>query len=121
MSAAAVIQTGMANDVLGVSTQAIQTASDGSSYVRVLKNGKISQVTVTTGLASDTDTEIKSGLSAGDMVVTGQTTPVSTSASTGASPFSSLGAGGGAARGAVRIGGNAGFGGGARRGAGFGG
>lgn len=114
MSATAVIQIARADDVLGVPTQAVQTASDGTSYVRVLKNGKISQVTVTTGLSSDIDTEITSGLNAGDTVVTGETTPASASInSTGTSPFSSLG--GGFGGGNARFIGGAGGGGGARR------
>lgn len=56
-------------DVLTVPTTAIITDNDIST-VQVMKNGKPQAVTVTVGDANDTETEIKSGLSEGDTVVT---------------------------------------------------
>ena len=102
MSATVTIETARKDNVLTVPSGAVQT-TNGQSYVRVLQNGKITQVPVTTGITSDTDTEITSGLSAGDTVVTGVTS-TSTQGSSGSSPFS------GGLRG---FGGGGGFGGGA--------
>jgi multidrug efflux pump subunit AcrA (membrane-fusion protein) len=95
MSASITIQTAKRDDVLTVPTSAIQT-SDGTSAVRVLKDGKESSVTVTTGIAGDSDTEITSGLQEGDVVITG--TSSSSSGTSTTSPFSS-GFGGGGMRG----------------------
>jgi multidrug efflux pump subunit AcrA (membrane-fusion protein) len=52
----------------------------------VLINGKEQQVPVETGLTSDTETEITSGLKEGDTVIVGVTTNNQTSQ--GTSPFS---------------------------------
>ena len=72
MSASATIVTEIARDALLVSNAAVKTADDGSSYVEVLADGATTptQVTVTTGLASSTQTQILSGLAEGDTVVT---------------------------------------------------
>ncbi|MGH7203935.1 MAG: efflux RND transporter periplasmic adaptor subunit [Candidatus Levyibacteriota bacterium] len=117
MTASVAIQTGRHDDVLFVPTAAIQTAN-GSSYVRVLKDGKVTQQTVTTGLASDNDTEITSGLNEGDTVVTSVVTTRASGSSSAASPFSGItggrgGGGGGFGGGAGGRGGGGGFGGGA--------
>ena len=108
MAVTANIITATKNDALKVPTTSIQqNSTDGTSYVQIMKNGIPTQVTVQTGLASDADTEIVSGLSEGDIVVTAtiNTAPAATSSST-TSPFSALTggrAGGGAAfRGAGR-------------------
>lgn len=89
MSAQATILIDSKTDVLIVPTTAIQT-SNGEISVRVMKNGTPTSVTVTTGLASDTETEILSGLSEGDTVVTAVVTK-STASSTATSPFSAFG------------------------------
>lgn len=99
MAATANIIIDSANNVLVVPNSAVTTSS-GQSTVRLLNNGVEQIVTVETGLVSDTQTEIKSGLNEGDKVITGS---VSTSGSTtiqsgGTSIFSS-GFGGGAAAG----------------------
>jgi macrolide-specific efflux system membrane fusion protein len=102
MSSTAVIQITRRDDVLTVPTAAIQTSS-GSSTVRVLKNGQIQEVQVETGISSDANTEIVSGLLEGDIVVTG-TVATSTSTSTqGASPFSGLNRGFGGFGGGARV------------------
>ncbi len=91
MTASSIIQTQRHDDVLAILSSAIQT-NNGQSFVRVLKNGKITEVPVETGISSDTDTEITSGLSEGDTVVTS----VAASSRTGtqsSSPFSSFGGG----------------------------
>ncbi len=106
MSATANIIVDTKSDVLLVPLAAVQT-SNGQSYVRVLKNGQITQTPVTVGESSDTQTEITSGLTEGDTVVVGTVASQSSGGSTSASPFSrSLFGGGG---GGVRI--NAGGGG----------
>jgi multidrug efflux pump subunit AcrA (membrane-fusion protein) len=106
MSATAIIQTARHDNVLKVPSMAVQT-TNGQSYIRVMKNGKITQTPVTTGISSDSETEIDSGLSVGQTVVTNVVIPTTiTGGSNGASPFGGGGFGGG---------GRAGFGGGAVR------
>ena len=87
MSTTANIIVAVKNDVLEVPTTAVQSTG-GQSTVRVLKNGKITVVPVEIGISSDTDTEIVSGLTEGQTVVTGFT---ATTSSGGSSPFSSFG------------------------------
>ncbi|MHB8705556.1 MAG: efflux RND transporter periplasmic adaptor subunit [Coriobacteriia bacterium] len=72
MSAAATIVTDIAKDALIVSNSAVKTADDGTYYVQVMKAGATTptDVTVETGLASSTQTQVLSGLSEGDSVVT---------------------------------------------------
>lgn len=67
-------------DVLLIPTTAINTVN-GTSNVEVLKNGKVSTVQVTLGSANDSQTEIATGLTEGDVVVTGTTTAAAKSAS----------------------------------------
>ncbi len=91
MSASVTIQTDRKDDVLTVPSSAIQTAN-GQSTVRVLKKGIVTQAPVETGISSDTDTEILSGLSEGDTIVTSTTTRARTGQQT-TSPFSGFGGG----------------------------
>lgn len=86
MSATVTIETARKDDVLTVPSSAIQTAN-GQAMVRILQNGKVTSVPVETGITSDTDTEINSGLSEGDTVVTGTTANNAASSNT-TSPFS---------------------------------
>lgn len=98
MSAQAVIVIDSKTDALIVPSTAI-TTSNGQRTVRIMKNNSPTSVTVTTGLASDTETEIVSGVSEGDTVVTAVITKSTSSTTTSTSPFSALGggrAGGGA-------------------------
>lgn len=116
MSATVNIETARADNVLYVPSAAVQTDSSGQTYVRMLANGNVTQVPVTTGISDDTNTAITSGLSEGQTVVTGVTT---TAASATSSPFSGLtgargGVGGGGAT--FRVGGGGGGGGGTGRG-----
>lgn len=69
MSATGSIETARKDNVLSVPTSAIQTIG-GQPEVRVMQNGKIAFVPVTTGIASNTDTEITSGVTEGQTVVT---------------------------------------------------
>jgi macrolide-specific efflux system membrane fusion protein len=104
MTASVIIQTERKDNVLSVPSTAVQT-TNGQAYVRVKgKNGQITQVAVTTGISSDTDTEIISGLNEGDNVVmTNIVSTTSTGTSSTASPFSAIGGFGGGG-GAVRRG-----------------
>jgi multidrug efflux pump subunit AcrA (membrane-fusion protein) len=84
MSATANIITAVKADVLSVPTSAIQTTNE-QSVVHVLKNGQVTSVPVETGISSDTNTEITSGLTEGQTVITNY---VATGNAT-TSPFSS--------------------------------
>lgn len=58
------------DNVLTVPTGSLLT-QNGQTMVRVLRNGQVTQMTVETGIASTSDTEIVNGVSEGDTVVTG--------------------------------------------------
>ncbi len=95
MSVTAQIITTTKDNVLLIPSSAISTAN-GISTVQVLKNGMQQMTTIETGLASDTQTEVVSGLNEGDAVVM-SAAAVSKPASnpTGTSVFSGLGGAGG--------------------------
>lgn len=91
MGVSAKIITDVKNDVLLIPSTAVQT-QNGQTSVRILKNGNIASVPVEVGDASDTQTEIKSGVSEGDTVVTSVTNPAARSGSAGGtSPFGAFG------------------------------
>lgn len=91
MAVNAKIVTNILNNMILIPSSAVQTAN-GRSTVRILKNGQVSQATVETGGANDTETAVISGISEGDAVITGVTNATSTSGRAGASsPFSALG------------------------------
>ncbi len=104
MAASANIIIDTKDDVLTVPTAAVQT-QNGQSQVRILKNGQPQQVNVEVGLSSDTQTEIVSGLSEGEDVITSAITTTSgtTQQQGGISPF-----GGGGGFGGLRPGGGGG-------------
>lgn len=82
MSANAGIITNVKIDVLAAPNSAVKTDGSGASYIQMLDaNGQPQNKTVQIGIANDTSTEIVSGLSEGDNVVT-QT--ISASGATGA-------------------------------------
>lgn len=114
MTASANIITNTVDDTILVSSAAVQT-SGTQSTVRVLRNGKPQTVTVQTGLSSDTQTAITSGLSEGDNVIDSVTTnsAAAQATSTGTSPFTRSfgGAGGGGSGFGGRAGGGGGRGG----------
>ena len=83
MTAAAYIVLKQASDVLLVPNHSIVTQGS-EKVIYVLADDQVSPVTVTVGLASDTQTEITStNLQAGDLVVTNPTVLASKSTSTG--------------------------------------
>lgn len=99
MSAAANIITATKNDVILVPSTAIQT-QNGATYARVMKNKQVTQAEVVTGLISDSQTEIVSGINEGDTIVTSVTNGASATSRNNtqtSSPFSPLGRTGGGA------------------------
>ncbi len=84
-------------NVLVVPSTAVRT-QNGQTFVQILNNNKSQSVFVETGLTSETQTEIVSGLKVGDVVITGTATGISSSTrstQSGTSPFSGFGGGGG--------------------------
>jgi macrolide-specific efflux system membrane fusion protein len=70
MSATANIITDVRDNVIIVPVAAVQTATDGTTTVRELKNGQLTSVPVEVGKSNSTQTEIISGVNEGDSVVT---------------------------------------------------
>lgn len=103
MAATANIITQTATDVLNIPSTALVTQS-GQNYTKTLVNGKEVDVPVEVGISSDTNTEIISGLTEGETVITGTVT-TGTTPTTTRSVFSTGGFGGGAIRGATGRGG----------------
>jgi membrane fusion protein, macrolide-specific efflux system len=105
-------------DVLLVPTIALHRASDGSEYVNKVINGKVKPTTVQVGPSSGAETQVTSGLSAGDVI---QIQVVRPGAGTGGGSTTRTGTfGGGTGRTGFGEGGG-GFGGGGTGGGGFGG
>lgn len=102
MTASIVIQTDRRDNVITVPSSAVQTVN-GQSMVRVIRRGQITQTPVETGLVSDTETEITSGLSVGDTIITSFSSNAGGNPGQGGtSPFSGFGGrgfGGGGFRG----------------------
>lgn len=96
MAANASIVTDTKSNVLLVPSSAVQTQT-GQSFVRVLRNGREQQIPVQVGLSSDTQTEIISGLSESDEVITATLSTTQTQQG-GRSVFGGGGFGGGAFR-----------------------
>ncbi len=96
MSVSATVTTAVKQDVLTVPNAAVKTQGT-SHYVEILQNGAPRQQTVTIGLTNDTSTEIMSGLSEGDAVIT-QTINPNAAAGQTSQPSSGLGGLGGSAR-----------------------
>lgn len=69
MSGDGEIITGERKDVLLAPVRAIIQGTDGTKIVRVLQGQTVVEKTVTTGMESDTDAEIVSGLTEGDTVI----------------------------------------------------
>jgi len=105
MAASANIITATKNDILMIPSSSVHQNTDGTSYVQVMKNNVVTDVTVEVGLSSDTQTEILSGLSEGDTVVTATiAAATTTSSSSSTSPFSSFGGAGRTGGAALRMG-----------------
>ena len=96
MAATANIITATAADVLEVPSTALISSETGTVMAKTLVDGKEVDVPVEVGISSDTMTEVTSGLSEGQTVITG--TVSSSSSSTTRSIFSGGGVGGGNVR-----------------------
>jgi len=108
MSVTVNIITQIASDTLVVPNAAVKTQTGGGSYVQVLKNGQPTDVTVTVGISNDTYTQITSGLTVGQEVVTATVNPAAKTTSTttrGGSGIPGLGGGGGFGGGGIPSGG----------------
>ncbi len=90
MAISANIITDFKADVLSVPSTAI-TTSDSVSTVKVMKDNQVSTLTVETGITGNSQTEIISGLSEGDQVVTSTIKSSSNSKSTSSSTTSVFG------------------------------
>lgn len=96
MSAQANIITEAKSDIITVPSAAVIT-TDGQTTVRIMRNGQPETVEVEIGIASDSHTQIISGINEGDIIITGQTAPRNTTTRTSngtASPFGVIGGGG---------------------------
>ena len=91
-SASILITTGEATNALYVPSSAITTTGD-SSYVTVIANGRDVPTKVTTGVVGTTDTQISSGLTAGQEVL--ETISTSSTSSTTGRGFGGIGGGAG--------------------------
>jgi multidrug efflux pump subunit AcrA (membrane-fusion protein) len=94
MSSSADIIIATKDSVLMVPSAAVQT-QNGQDVVRVLKGSQVQNINVVIGLISDTQTEIVSGLSEGQTVITGS---VAAAATQGGSSIFSRSFGGSSAR-----------------------
>jgi multidrug efflux pump subunit AcrA (membrane-fusion protein) len=90
MAATANIIIETKSDVLTVPSGAVQGDGD-QTYVVVVKDGREQNTPVAVGISSDTRTEIVSGVTEGDEVVTGTISQETQSRSTGTSPFGGFG------------------------------
>lgn len=98
MAATANIILETKTDVLKVPSTALITQSE-QTMAKTLQNGKEVDVSVETGISSDTETEIISGLNGGQTVITGTVNMGTVSSSTQRSVFSGgFGGGGGNVR-----------------------
>lgn len=76
MSVSAEITVGESDKTIVISSAAIKSRDSGQKYVEVMDSQASTtprQVTVEVGLTNDTESEITSGLKAGDLVVTSET------------------------------------------------
>jgi RND family efflux transporter MFP subunit len=69
MSVSASIITEVKQDILLVPNSAVKT-QNGNAYVEILENGTSAKINIQTGLANDTSTEIISGLTEGQEIIT---------------------------------------------------
>lgn len=88
MAVSANIITLIKNDIILIPTTAIDSTNTNPT-VQVMKDGKPTSVTVTLGSANDLQTEITSGLSAGDEIITSSALPTSTTKASSSSSKSS--------------------------------
>lgn len=95
MTASGMIQLDSRDSAISLPSSAITTENNVSTVRVLVHDNQVEQRTVTTGLVTDTETEITSGLEVGEIVITGTSTRGvgSTGTATGTSAFSSSGGG----------------------------
>ena len=105
MGISANIITNTKDDVLLVSSSAVKTDDSNNNYIQILKNGKPVNQNVEIGLSSDSQTEITSGLSEGEIVITSTSQTTTNTSTQTQSVFGGFGgrSGGGGMGGNVRI------------------
>jgi len=89
MAATAKIIIDTRDQVLVIPSSAIKT-SNGQAVVQVLKDNVVSTINVETGLTDGTSTEIISGISENDVVITSTTSSSKTSTTTSGSSSGSV-------------------------------
>ena len=96
MTGTASIITKVKDNVILVPSASVQTSSSGATTVRELVNGQLTNVTATIGDSNDSQTEIVSGVSVGDTVVTAvsSSTAKTTTSSSSTSIFGNTRVGG---------------------------
>lgn len=93
MSASANIIVAVKDNVLLIPSSAVQIQGEQNT-VRTLKGKQVQSVNVEVGLSSDSQTEIISGISEGDEIITNIISPSDVSQKSGTSPFGGAGTGG---------------------------
>ena len=89
MSVTATIIINSKADILFIPSTAIDTATDGTTTVRTMKNNVVSTATITIGDTNDSETEVKSGLNEGDTIISSSVSSDSNSNNNTTSAFSS--------------------------------
>ncbi len=89
MAVTATIITSSNADILLIPSTAIDTSTDGTSTVRVIKDDITSIVTITLGSTNDNQTEVVSGLNEGDTIISSSISNQSKSNNNTSSDFSS--------------------------------
>ncbi len=98
MSVTVNIITKIATDALVVPNVAVKTQTGGGSYVQVLQNGQPTDVAVEVGISNDTFTQITSGLTLGEEVITQTINPSASTSTTARGGGNIPGLGGGGIR-----------------------
>ncbi len=70
MSVTAAVTTGTKNDVLVIPVAAVESVS-GKTFVHIVKDNSVQQIPVEVGIVTETQIEIETGLSEGDIVIAG--------------------------------------------------
>ncbi len=96
MAVTAKIITNVVADALLVPNKAVTTnTSTGTSTVKILQNNQVQNQTVEVGINNDTQTQIISGISEGQSVITSTSSTNTTTSTNTSSPFGGVGIGGG--------------------------
>ncbi|MFA6184627.1 MAG: efflux RND transporter periplasmic adaptor subunit [Candidatus Shapirobacteria bacterium] len=89
MAVSATIIINSKADILIIPSTAIDTATDGTTTVRIMKNNVISTINITIGETNDSETEVTSGLNEGETIISSSISNDSKSNNNNTSAFSS--------------------------------